>query len=98
MGRNFENRRAKCHPERAHLAHGLCRECYRKQFPSGTPSAHRNKHARIPATEEQRLAWARAFRTDGHLSFAPWARELLDGRAAALGFTSSDKVGQGDDE
>lgn len=96
MGRNRIDRRAKCHPKRAHVAHDLCRECYSKQYPSA-PGTHVHKHARIPATDEQRLAWARAFRADGQLSFAVWARALLDGRAAELGFTSADKVGRDDE-
>lgn len=60
----------------------------------GTSGQHKHKAARIPATDQQRRAWAKAFRADGHVSFAEWAREQLDARAEALGFKSREKVGQ----
>jgi hypothetical protein len=61
----------------------------------GGPSGkHANKHARIPSTDDERAAWKLAASHAG-LSFAPWARRLLNAEAKRLGFEPPDKV---DDE
>jgi hypothetical protein len=59
---------------------------------------HKHKACRVPATEDERQSWALAFREDGHVTFAEWARELMNARAETLGYVPATKVGQKDEE
>lgn len=63
-----------------------------------TSGKHTHRQCHLPATEQERAAWALAFRADGHTSWAEWAREVMNARAEMFGFKAAEKVGVQDDE
>lgn len=79
------------------MSKGMCRKCTDAQrSPRG--GTHKHKQCRVPATDDERLAWAQAFREDGHVTFAEWSRGLMNARAEALGFVPATKVGHTEGE